>query len=171
MPDFRPREISIVQDPQGSSDAQDPWSEFRQIEKVDLSWRFDYRHSLGKISKFFIELENKKLYATECPKCGQVWMPPRPICPDDLSVTRWKLLTGNGLLYSFSVSHAKIASFPFASPYVLAYVALDGATTLCLHQLKNFGDIKDIRIGMHVRTAYAEQPVAHPLWLMWFEPS
>lgn len=163
------REISIAEDPQKKAGG-DPWKDFRQIEKVQLDWEFSYRHSLGKCSKFFIELEHKRLFGSECPKCGQVWMPPRPVCPDDLTITTWKQLSGRGALHSFSVSHARIASFPFETPYVVAYIALDGASTLCLYQLRNYGDVDQITLGMRVKVAYSTTPAAHPLWSVWFEP-
>ena len=67
----------------------DPWAAFRAIEVLELTWSQSYRHSLGKTSRFFLELENKRLLATRCPQCGMVWLPPRPVCP-----TNWPSRTG-----------------------------------------------------------------------------
>ncbi|MCK5419175.1 MAG: Zn-ribbon domain-containing OB-fold protein [Desulfobacterales bacterium] len=149
----------------------DPWADFRQIEVIELHWEQTYRHSLGKYSRFFIELENQRFYATRCPKCGKVWTPPRPVCPDHLEITEWIQLSGKGRLAGFSVIHYAPAQASFLKPpYVLAYVQLDGADTLFAHLLQNYGDLADIRIGIPVRVVYNKGPVDHPILLMSFEP-
>ena len=69
-----------MEDPLGRAAADDPWRDFRQVERLDFPLEFHFRHSLGKVSRFFLELESRRLMATRCPECGRVWMPPRPIC-------------------------------------------------------------------------------------------
>jgi hypothetical protein len=81
-----------VPDPLGRD--PDPWADFRDIEIIELNWRQTYRHSLGKYSRFFLELEKGRFLATACPECEKVWAPPRPVCPDDLTITQWKELSG-----------------------------------------------------------------------------
>jgi uncharacterized OB-fold protein len=88
-----------------------------------------------------------------------------------LSITRWKELPGTGTLESFSVSYFVPAFMKVEVPYVLSMVKLDGADTLFTHQLKNYGQLEDIRVGMPVKVAYATEPVSHPMLLMWFEPT
>ncbi|RLA97390.1 MAG: hypothetical protein DRG37_08175 [Deltaproteobacteria bacterium] len=153
---------------------EDPWKDFRLIEKIQIDQHITYRHSLGKYSKFFIELENKRFFATKCPKCGQVWPIPRPVCPNDLTICKWVELPGTGTLVSHSISRF-IPSFMrdrVDIPYVLAMVRMDGAPkTLFTHMLKNYGKEEDIYDGMRVKVAYSDKPVPHPLLLMWFEPA
>lgn len=156
-----------VPDPLGRE--SDPWAAFREIEVVELEWTFTYRHSLGKYSKFFIELENKRFFATRCPVCSKIWAPPRPVCPDHLSITEWVELTGKGKVESFSVLHHKPSGAPFIEPpYVLAYVRLDGADTLFAHILEC--SPVDVHIGMSVQVVFKEGPVAYPIHLMAFAP-
>ncbi len=158
-----------VPDPLGRD--PDPWADFRDIEIIELNWSQTYRHSLGKYSRFFIELENRRFLATRCPKCGKVWAPPRPVCPDHLVITKWLELSGKGRLVSFSVLHYAPASAPFLKPpYVLAYVRLDGADTLFAHLLQNYGALQDIHFDMPVQVVYNDGPVEHPILLMAFEP-
>lgn len=159
-----------VSDPLGQS--PDPWADFRQIEVIELHWEQTYRHSLGKYSRFFLEMENRRFFATRCPACARVWAPPRPVCPDDLTITEWVELSGRGRLASFSVLHYAPASAPptLATPYVLAYVHLDGADTLFAHLLQNYGSLSEVYIGLPVKVVYNDGPVAHPLHLMAFEP-
>ena len=73
-------------DPTGLPPDQDPWRDFRDVERIDLQLEFRFRHSLGKVSRFFLELEQRRLMATRCPACNKVWMPPRAICGDASTV-------------------------------------------------------------------------------------
>ena len=160
------KQISIS-DPMGRN--PDPWAAFREIEIIELEWTFKYRHSLGKYSRFFIELENKRFFATRCPVCLKTWTPPRPVCPDHLSITDWVELSGLGQVESFSILHHSPAVAPFIqSPYVLAYVRLEGADTLFAHLLQC--PPRDVHIGMQVRVKYNEDQVTHPIHLMTFVP-
>lgn len=161
--------VHTVADPLGRT--TDPWAEFRQVEVLALHWEQDYRHSLGKYSRFFIELENRRFMATRCPVCGQVWAPPRPVCPEHLAVTQWVELSGQGRLQSFSVLHHTPAVAPFIKPpYVLAFVRLDGADTLFTHLLVNYRALDEVKLGLAVRVVYFDGPVTHPIHLMAFEP-
>lgn len=150
---------------------EDPWSEFRSIDVLGLNWVHQYRHSLGKYSRFFQELENGRLMATKCPTCEMVWMPPRPVCPRDLAVTRWVELPGTGTLAGYTIVHRAPRAVPdLPSPYVLAYAALDGADTLFLHVLDVDGDLSRVQYAIPIHVVFKEGPVDHPIWLMGFEP-
>ena len=158
-----------AENPTGTS--SDPWSDFREIEIIELQWAQTYRHSLGKYSRFFLELENQRFLGTRCPTCEQVWTPPRPLCPDCLQVTTWHELSGRGELASFSVLHYAPAMMShIQAPYVLAYVRLEGADTLFAHLLQNFAALDEVQIGMPVKIVYNDGPVEHPIHLMAFEP-
>lgn len=148
----------------------DPWASFREIEIIELRWTQTYRHSLGKYSRFFIELENQRFFATRCPVCRKVWAPPRPACPEHLAITEWLELSGRGRVESFSVLHHRPAVAPFIQPpYILAYVRLEGADTLFAHLLRCLPAA--VRIGLPVQVVYNEGPVSHPIHLMAFEPA
>lgn len=149
----------------------DPWADFREIEIIGLEWVQKYKHSLGKYSKFFLALENGKFLATKCENCGRSWSPPRPACPDCLRPTKWIELSGKGELVSWSVLHyaPKMLADRLETPYVLAYVKMDGADTLFAHLLRNFGDLKDLKHSMPVEVVYSQETVDHPIMLMWFE--
>lgn len=151
----------------------DPWSAFRAIEVIELNWSQSYKHSLGKYSRFFLELENGRFFATRCPTCHKVWTPPRPACPDDLTITEWIELSGQGHIVSWSVLHyaPKMLAERLQTPYVLAYVKMDGADTLFAHLLQNYSDEAVIQHGLSVHVVYNKGPVAHPIMFMAFEPT
>ena len=152
--------------------AEDPWAQFRQVERITLELTQSYKYSLGKYSRFFIELENKRFLATRCASCEKVYAPPRPLCPACLQPTAWIELSGEGRVETWSALHFSPGSNPdvrsLATPYVLAYVLLDGADTLFPHLLK--APPADVARGQRVRIAWNEGPVHHPIHLMVFEP-
>ncbi len=150
----------------------DVWADFRQVERLTLSLTQSYTHTLGKYSRFFIELENRRFMATRCDSCGKVCAPPRPLCPECLKATNWIELPGTGTLETFSVLHfspgsnADVAAL--STPYIFAYVLLDGVSTLFPHLLR--APLEQISLGMRVRVAFSDHPVEHPIHLMYFVP-
>ncbi len=167
----RKLEAATVEDPMGRASEDDPWRAFREIERIDMRLEFQFRHSLGKVSRFFLELENRRLMATRCPSCGKVWMPPRPLCGEDLAISEWCELPGRGTLEAASLSAYTLTTGGGADRLVLGYVRLEGADTLLLHQIRNYGDPARLVPGLAMRVAWTEQPVAHPMESFWFEPA
>ena len=150
--------------------ADDIWADFRDIQRITLELSQQYKYSLGKVSRFFIELEKGKFMATRCASTGKVYAPPRPLCPDCLAVTEWVELSGEGELKTWSALHFSPGSNAdvraLETPYVLAYVLLDGADTLFPHLLA--AAPAELEIGRRVRVDYVEGPVSHPIHLMRF---
>ena len=159
-----------VDDPLGRAAPDDPWRDFRRVEVIDLSLDFRFRHSLGKCSRFFLELERRRLMATRCARCGTVWMPPRPACGNDLAVTEWLELPGRGTLAAATECAYTLTTGGGRDRLVLGYVALEGASTLLLQQIRNYGNARRLGAGLPVRAVWAEEPVDHPMELFWFEP-
>jgi uncharacterized OB-fold protein len=164
------RELTAI-DPLGRLGPDDPWSAFRRVEVIDLQLNFSFRHSLGKYSRFFLELEHRRLMATRCPRCGSVWMPPRPACGNDLAVTEWIELSGRGTLAAATECAYTLTTGGGAARLVLGYVALDGASTLLLQQIRNYRDVRRLTAGLPIRVVWADEPVRHPMELFWFEPA
>ena len=150
----------------------DPWQAFRQIEVITLELTQHYQHSLGKYSRFFIELENKRFLGTRCTACGRVYTPPRPLCPRCLQIAEWIELPGTGTLETYSVMHFSSGVNDdvrqMAMPVVLAYVLMDGSSTLFSHLLR--AEPKSVAIGMRVQVTYIDARVTHPIHLMCFVP-
>ena len=155
------------------SDNHDPWHAFRQIEIIQLELLQQYKHSPGKVSRFFIELENQRFMGTQCGSCSKVFTPPRPLCPDCLKITEWLELSGNGILETYSIMHFSNGINDDVNalemPFVLAYVLLEGSSTLFPHILKC--DPQKVVSGMPVKVAYTEESVSHPIHLMYFVPT
>jgi uncharacterized OB-fold protein len=167
----RKLESRVVEDPLGRPAADDPWAAFREIEFLDFPLEFRFRHSLGKLSRFFLALEQRRLLATRCPRCGDVWMPPRAVCPNDLEVTHWHEVPGRGTLEAAALSAYTTKTDGGSDELVLGYVALEGTSTLLLQQIRGYGDPERLVAGLPVRVAWSDAPVDHPMELFWFEPA
>lgn len=152
--------------------APDPWAAFRQVERITVELTQRYKYSLGKVSRFFLELERGRFFATTCGGCGKTYAPPRPLCPRCLQPTKWRELPGSGKVETWSTLHFSPGSNAdvraLTPPYVLAYVLLDGADTLFPHLLK--APPAQARRGLPVQVAYSEGAVSHPIHLMYFLP-
>jgi uncharacterized protein len=162
------KDVQTVSDP--AKREVDLWADFRLVERLTLEFTQNYTHSLGKYSRFFVELENGRFMATRCDACRRVYAPPRPLCPQCLKVTEWVELPGTGTVETFSVLHFSPGSNAdveaLTTPYVLAYVLLDGASTLFPHILNSASE--PVQIGMRVRVHYVDGTVFHPIHLMHF---
>ena len=166
-------EVASKKDVQMVSSTQpDPWADFRLVERLNSELTQSYTHSLGKYSRFFVELENGRFVATRCGRCQRVYAPPRPLCSQCLEVTEWFELPGTGMVETFSVLHFSPGTNPdveqLATPYVFAYVLLDGASTLFPHLLET--PPESVQVGMRVRVHFRNRPVFHPIHLMCFVP-
>jgi uncharacterized protein len=99
---------------------------------------------------FWEGLTRGELVTVWCDHCDQHIWPPRSHCPACLTAsTHTRALSGKGQVYSFSVVHRGDPAFAAASPYVLAYVTVDGGPTI----MANIVDVppEDVRIGMRVK--------------------
>jgi uncharacterized OB-fold protein len=100
---------------------------------------------------FVTYLEQGKVMATRCKKCGTAYFPPKMDCPSCLqSEVEWFEVTGEGRLETYAVVNYGPTGFEDDAPYILALAEFGEG-------LKIFGrlskDIKesDIKPGMGVK--------------------
>jgi uncharacterized OB-fold protein len=100
---------------------------------------------------FVTYLEQGKVMATRCKKCGTAYFPPKMDCPSCLqSEVEWFEVVGEGRLETYAVVNYGPTGFEDDAPYILALAEFGEG-------LKIFGrlskDIKegDIRPGMGVK--------------------
>ncbi|MDH3667928.1 MAG: zinc ribbon domain-containing protein [Paracoccaceae bacterium] len=169
MSDLVSRKLDVIEnaDPMGRG-PDDPWRDFRTVERLDMELHFQFKHSFGKLSPFFLALEERRLMGTRCTECGKVWMPPRVHCGDDLAICEWVELPGEGVLEAASLSAYTLTTGGGEDTLVLGYVTLDGADAAMLQQVRNCDSPAP---GLRVKAVWAERPVEHPMQLFWFEPA
>lgn len=154
----------------GPEEGTDPFAAFRDVEILDMQLSFQYRHTLGKLSRFFLALEERVLLGTSCGSCGAVWLPPRPVCPEDLTVTRWVELSGDARLAVGSLGAYTLKTAGGERQLMLGYVEVEGASSLLLQQIRNLGN-RELVHGLALKLVWSDEPVDHPMELFWFEPA
>jgi uncharacterized OB-fold protein len=132
---------------------------------VNRPWDVMYEHSYGLVSRFFEALLEKKLVGTKCPKCGDVFCPPRAHCWRNkckLAETEWIEMPMHGILHCFTVLGFAGEAFLSDLPFILAYVRVEGANTLIAGRLVGMGP-EDVECDMKVNIKFVEHPSGNPM--------
>ena len=135
----------------------------RPLEIPYTDWKPEYLYSLAEVSRFFREIvENKKLYATKCPSCGKVFMPPRGYCPDCYEPMEWVPLSGEGTVvyctYCYFLGMSGDLLRFIDVPYVYAFIQLDGVDTYLTHGVRpNSQAMGEIQPGTRVKAIFREE--------------
>jgi len=110
-----------------------------------------------KAADFVTFLEQGKVMATRCKKCGATYFPPKLDCPKCLSSdVEWFEIKGGGRLATYTIVNYGPTGFEDDAPYILAIADFDG--------VRVFGrlskDIKesDIKLGMGVKVIPVKLP-------------
>ena len=87
--------------------------------------RITYNLPISRTSKFWKGLEEGKVYATKCRKCGMLHFPPVADCGAcGSSEVDWLELDGEGEVVTFTEVFVKPASFSEEPPYIVAIARL-----------------------------------------------
>lgn len=102
---------------------------------------------------FWEAAREQRLVLQRCETTGRFQHPPRPVSMytgrRDLS---WQQVSGKGILYSWTVTHAAWPGHEHRVPYICAYVRLDeGPRLLC--NLVNC-EAEQLKIGMEMRVVW-----------------
>jgi len=128
-------------------------------------WDVMYEHSYGLVSRFFEGLIEKKLLGTKCPRCGDVFCPPRAHCWRNkckLTETEWIEMPMRGMLHCFTVLGFAGEAFLADLPFILAYVRVEGANTLIAGRLVGI-DPEDVECDMKVEIKFVDKPAGTPM--------
>lgn len=106
-----------------------------------------------KVGDFVKYLEEGRIMATRCSRCGKLYFPPRADCPDDLSTDmEWKELTGRCKLLTYTTAHFAPTGFKDDLPYTIALAQCEEGVKVYTLLSKDI-DEKEIHIGMNLRLA------------------
>ncbi len=122
-----------------------------------------FKYSAGKAaSRFFCELrDNKKIMGAKCSKCGNAYVPPRPVCGQCFEATdEWIECGPRGTLVGYTV-----VTYPFLDPltgkerpvpYGYGFILLDGSTTKIQHFLE-VAEMEKLKSGLRVEPVFKEE--------------
>lgn len=111
-----------------------------------------------KVADFVKFLEEGKIMATKCTKCGKLYFPPRADCPEDLSTEMtWQQINGKCKLLTYTTAYFAPTGFEDMLPYTIALAECD--ENLRVYALLS-KDIKEneIKIGMELQLSPLKLP-------------
>jgi len=104
-----------------------------------------------KVADFMKYLEQGKIMATRCSKCGKLYFPPRADCPDDLSTDMtWQPLSGKCKLLTYTTAHFAPTGFQDDLPYTIALAECEEGVKVYTLLSKDING-KEIHIGMDLQ--------------------
>lgn len=78
------------------------------------------------IEQFYKFLQQGKLLAGKCLKCGKIHLPPRPLCDNCYSKEfEWVTVSGKGTLVTYTVINIAPQQFQDLTPYAVGIVQLE----------------------------------------------
>ena len=113
---------------------------------------------MSEITPFTIEgfyhfIQERKVMAAKCNKCGTCFLPPRPICSKCLSTDfKWVQLNRVGKLLTYTVIHVSPAQFQNMVPYIVGILELEDG-----HHLPGMirgVEQEKMRIGMKLKVDF-----------------
>jgi uncharacterized OB-fold protein len=120
------------------------------------------------LNKFYDALENKKIIGNKCPKCGDVFVPPRKICGkcnEKISLDKnWVDLPDSGILKNYTFTYYKIndrSSRKVKKPQIIGMVQIDGSNTAIINRLLDIS-AEDVKIGMKLKIKWEEKTIGAP---------
>lgn len=116
-----------------------------------------YKYSYGGISRFFREVRDQaRLLGSHCRRCAFIYLPPRVHCSQCYESTQWVPVGPEGTVRTCTTVHYATSTFFRKTPYVCAYIQVDGADTLLLHNVVTENP-RDMRPGCRVRVHFRER--------------
>lgn len=111
-----------------------------------------------KVADFVKYLEEGKIMATRCSRCGKLYFPPRADCPEDLSTDMtWQQLSGRCKLLTYTTAHFAPTGFQDDLPYTIALAECEEGVKVYARLSKDT-DRKEIQIGMNLQLAPLRLP-------------
>ena len=117
------------------------------------------------IEQFYKFLEQNKLMASECQKCGKIHLPPRPICDNCYAQNfSWKEISGKGTLLTYTIIHVAPPQFQAMAPYTVGIIQLESG--LKLPGMVSGVAENDLKIGMDLKIDFKTCSVSLS-WPQW----
>jgi uncharacterized OB-fold protein len=117
------------------------------------------------IEQFYKNINQGKLLAGKCKKCGKIHLPPRPICDDCYSRDfDWTAVPTKGKLLTYTVIHIAPAQFQSMAPYAMGIVQLENG--LKIPGMIRAIALEQIKVGMDLIIDFGTCDATQP-WPQW----
>lgn len=116
------------------------------------------------IEQFYKFIGEGKLMGAKCNRCGNISLPPRPLCPNCLSNDlTWIQLGNRGKLLTYTVIHVAPEKFQQMAPYAVGIIELENNVRLLgiIREIKH----ENLKVGMELEIDFdANIPSTWPQW-------
>jgi uncharacterized OB-fold protein len=111
-----------------------------------------------KVEGFVKYLEEGKIMATRCSRCGKLYFPPRADCPEDFSSDMtWQELSGRCRLLTYTTTHFAPTGFEDDVPYTIALAQCEEGVKVYALLSKDTNE-NEIHIGMDLQLTRLRLP-------------
>ncbi len=112
----------------------------------------------ARVADFVTYLEQGKVMATRCPRCGRSYFPPKADCPSCLSgEVEWFEVKGKGKLATYTIVNYGPSGFEDDAPYILALGEFEGGLQILARLSKDIAP-GDIKAGMSLEVVSLKRP-------------
>ncbi|MFX1309481.1 MAG: Zn-ribbon domain-containing OB-fold protein [Promethearchaeota archaeon] len=131
--------------------------------------RAEFNFWVGQyMDKFYDNLEQKKIIGNKCPKCSDIFVPPRKIC-GKCNVTIpldqiWLDLPDTGTLVNYTITPYKVTdrgSRKVKKEQIIGMVNIDGSNTGIVYKILDM-EPGEVKTGMKVKIDWAEKTKGEP---------
>jgi uncharacterized OB-fold protein len=125
------------------------------ITGIDCPVYLHYQFTAGRApARFLSRIREGVLTGQRCPRCSNVYIPPRGSCPAcGIPTEEEVVLPDRGTVQSFTVVAIPIPNNPIEPPFVVANLVLDGANISFIHLMSEC-DNSQVRIGQRVEAVW-----------------
>ncbi|MFX1413067.1 MAG: Zn-ribbon domain-containing OB-fold protein [Promethearchaeota archaeon] len=130
--------------------------------------RAEFNFWVGQyLDKFYDNLEHKKIIGNKCPKCGDVFVPPRKVCGKcNFTISldnNWVDLPNTGILLNFTTTSYRVndRSHRKAKPQTIGMIRIDGSNSALVYRLLGL-EPENIKIGMKLKVDWEESTKGNP---------
>lgn len=132
--------------------------ESEMVTGIEAPIYLKYNFTAGAASaRFLVQVKNGVLTGQRCPKCEQVYIPPRGSCAACGVPTEEEVeLADKATVESFTIVHIPIPGNPIQPPFVVANLVPDGANISFIHLMSEC-DNAEVHIGQRVQAVWGPE--------------
>jgi len=117
------------------------------------------------IEQFYKNVNQGKLLAGKCVKCGKIHLPPRPVCDTCYSKEfEWTNLPTKGKLLTYTIIHIAPVKFQSMAPYAMGIVQLENG--IKIPGMIQGVPLDQVKIGMDLSLDFGKCETEQP-WPQW----
>jgi len=145
-----------VSDASSPTDAGGPGA--APVTTLSTPIRIDYQYTAGLAqSRYLHGMAQGKFLGQRCPRCRQVYVPPRGSCPTDGVATTDQVELGNtGTVTTYCVVNVPFQGQSIEIPYICAQVLLDGANIAFMGLIQEIPP-DQVRMGLRVEAVWVDE--------------